>query len=79
MLRTGSSFSFLEEKRTAVLLVCLCLEVESESYLQSNRTLVAEIVQTHFVVYGRFYGDIVVQIESIAYLNRNHQIVVVLG
>ena len=57
--------------------VSYVLLVQAEGYLQAGISSISEIIHTEIGINSRFYADLVVQIEGVAHLGR--QLDIVLG
>lgn len=55
------------------------LEVEAQTNLEAHGTLVAEVVETHLIIYRRFNRYEMIQVETISQFNGYHHIVAALG
>lgn len=54
------------------------LEIEPEADFKADGTLIAEIVQAHFIIYRRFNRQVIVKVEAVAHFYGNLNVVAVL-
>ena len=53
----------------------MILEIISQTYAETYGAVITEVARTHLVVNSGFYREIVIEIERIAQLHRNENIV----